>query len=708
MRKIQKIPFIFAISVALVRAQDPNLIDVTSLDQLDAMRHDLDGDGAVEVTTDASPSGNIDALEPLSAYATQFPGGAYYTRDSGTDTEVADAAVAAVASTTYVYKLPAPASGSYTGYELTEHLDFNGTKWGSDCTSACLEADGGEAGTDAAVGWNPIGDLTNPFLGTFDGNGYTISNIFIDRNTTNVGLFASIGPDGEVRNLGLEGGSVRGQATGGLGGTVAPLAGALAGTVRACYATTNAEGAHTSNIYVSGLVGFVQNGTLASCYATGNATSTSTTGYSRCGGLVAHLQSQNLGPVSNCYATGNANADGTNATAGGLIGASNNGSVTACYATGNANATATGTATAGGLIGSGNATVTASYFDYKASNRPSTDEYAQSTYALQSETSYTGLFEAWDDQEQWVMDGPEHYIWSLCGDTEYPKLNVDFDGDGTPSVGEFGAQGPCTSSFARIIDLETAGTAQDTKIMGLETGQTEHGTKLTELETAGTAQDTKITALETAKTELETAGAAQDTKITALETAKTELETAGAAQDTKITALETAKTELETGQTAQDTKITALETAKTELETAQAAIQAKIAAFEAALTAAGVDIPDPPTGGTPGGGTPGTTPPTGGTPGTTPPSTTTIYNVPAPSGTPQAYPNPAQHTLLFANLTPGSTYVYKIYTAAGSFLTSGTVQDDKAINISTLESGQYLLTLQNNEREVLRTSLLIE
>ena len=627
----------FFVAICSLSAQDDaTLIDVTNLEQLDAIRYDLDGDGL--------PSSSGEA-----AWESAF--GDDVTADTDDATH----------------------SGSnIVGYELTADLDFNGTKWGSDCSSNCLEAAGTEGGTEASVGWNPIGDLSNQFLGTFHGNGHTISNIFIDRDIAYVGLFGVIGADGEVRNLGIEGGSVKGQSISSLSVSVAPLVGTLTGTVRVCYATASAEATGAGILYVGGLVGLVSGGTITTCYATGTVTGTATSDLLYCGGLVGYCQGGGV-VVSNCYATGNATADGTNVVAGGLIGRAVTGSITASYATGEASGTATGTAEVGGLVGSVGATttVTGSYFDYEVSNRPSSDDHAQSTHALQSITRYTGLFEAWDDQEQWVMDGPEHYLWSVCGEDQYPKLSVDFDGDGTPSVGEFGAQGPCTSSFARIIDLETAGTAQDTKITELETGQTTHGTKLTELEAAGTAQDTKITELETGQTEhgtklteLETGQSDLETSQTAQDTKLTELETAGAAQDTKITALETAKTELETGQTdletagtaqdtkitaletnrdEQDTKITALETAKTELETAQAAIQAKIAAFEAALTAAGVDIPDPPTGGTPGGGTPGTTPPTGGTPGTTPPSTTTIYSVPATSGAPQAYPNPA-HT----------------------------------------------------------------
>ena len=926
MKNFLKIPFMFAISVAFVYAQDDaTLIDVTNLDQLDAMRYDLDGDGL--------PSSSGEA-----AWESAF--GDDVTADTDDATH----------------------SGSnIVGYELTADLDFNGTKWGSDCSSNCLEAAGTEGGTEASVGWLPIGDNTDRFLGTFDGNGHTISNIFIDRDIDAVGLFGAIGDDGEVRNLGIEGGSVKGQNTG-------PLAGIVRGTARVCYATANAEGESTSNFRVGGLIGTLDGGTLASCYATGNATAMTTNNVDAdCGGLVGFSTSNtNISAISNCYATGSATSSGRTPTAGGLIGNASHGSVTACYARGDANATATNSASPGGLVGDIlSATITASYFDSDVSNRPSTDEGAQSTAALQGTLSYTGIYEAWDDQAQWTTGGAQQSIWSFCGTNQYPKLNVDFDGDGIPSVAEFGTQGPCTASLASTLDLEatktalqTSQTEQGTKITELTTTQADQGTKLTDLETnlqtlqttigtsttptaeatytvtftstwsstthpinfptnsnphyssligavhnssfnmwevgatvgqnaamgmeqmaetggtsqlrtfienaitattakaiisgaglgqstgstsinftatqehpqitlvsmiapspdwfigvqnlnlfennawvetktidlrlydAGTddgetytapnadtnpkepisrltspnnetsfmngepfigtftfsltsapttgattstglsgrittlettqtAQDTKITTLETSQTAqdtkittLETAGTAQDTKIT-------ELETAGTAQDTKITELETAKTALETGQAAQDTKITTLETTQTTHGTKLTTIEAKIAAFEAALTNAGVEIPDPPPtggtpgGGTPGGGTPGTTPPTGGTPGTTPPTgtpptTTTIYSVPATSGAPQAYPNPAKQKLLFANLTPGNTYVYKIYTAAGNFLTSGTVQDDKAINISALESGQYLLTLQNNDREVLRTSLLVE
>ena len=58
--------------------------------------------------------------------------------------------------------------------------------------------------------WDPIGDDSAGFTGVLDGNGYTISNLTINRpDEDGVGLFAIIGDPstmsgGEVRNLGIE------------------------------------------------------------------------------------------------------------------------------------------------------------------------------------------------------------------------------------------------------------------------------------------------------------------------------------------------------------------------------------------------------------------------------------------------------------------------------------------------------------------------
>ena len=53
------------------------------------------------------------------------------------------------------------------------------------------------------VGFSAIGGGTKPtpFLGTFDGNGYTISNLKIESVNGSTGFFAYIGTGGNVENL---------------------------------------------------------------------------------------------------------------------------------------------------------------------------------------------------------------------------------------------------------------------------------------------------------------------------------------------------------------------------------------------------------------------------------------------------------------------------------------------------------------------------
>ena len=78
-------------------------------------------------------------------------------------------------------------------------------------------------------GWEPIGnyyedknhDLYKPFTGTFNGNGYKIKNLYINRpDENNVGLFSFVGEKGEVKNVYLENIYIEGNNNvGGLAGT---------------------------------------------------------------------------------------------------------------------------------------------------------------------------------------------------------------------------------------------------------------------------------------------------------------------------------------------------------------------------------------------------------------------------------------------------------------------------------------------------------
>ena len=131
------------------------LIEVSNLEQLDAIRYDLDGDGSPDNSGDANKYGDA------------FP-------TSGTETVC---------------------ESGCKGYELTRSLDFD------DADSYASSAV--NATWTAGSGWEPIARVgRSQFF--FNGNEHTISNLFIERiDTESVGLFSLNHLDGVILNIGL-------------------------------------------------------------------------------------------------------------------------------------------------------------------------------------------------------------------------------------------------------------------------------------------------------------------------------------------------------------------------------------------------------------------------------------------------------------------------------------------------------------------------
>ena len=179
-------------------------------------------------------------------------------------------------------------------------------------------------------GWQPIGNYTGGnFTGSFDGQGYEIKDLFINRpGEDGIGLFGYVGEEGIVKNVGVVEASITSIAA--VGGLVAFNKG---GTVSNCYVTGSITG---TSIVIGGLVGSNEEGIVSNCYATGTIS-----GSSMIGGLVG----DNRGTVSDSYSTGNVTGDDF---VGGLVGSNyDEGTVNNCYSNGNV----TGDAAIGGLVG---------------------------------------------------------------------------------------------------------------------------------------------------------------------------------------------------------------------------------------------------------------------------------------------------------------------------------------------------------------------
>ncbi|NKJ39995.1 MBG domain-containing protein [Rhizobium sp. SG570] len=206
------------------------------------------------------------------------------------------------------------------------------------------------AGWNSGAGFKPIGTLSmnasyaysgTPFYGVFDGQNYAISNLTINRPSTNVtGLFT--GNSGQIRNFGVTSGSITGNIY------VGGLVGQNYGNIINSFSGASVSGYR----YSGGLVADHEGGVIRSSYATGDVSNTlrgQGSGGDSAGGLVGY----NRAAVVGSYATGNVYAQG--GMAGGLVG-QNIGSISQSYATGSVTAIY-----AGGLVGTQVGSITQSY-----------------------------------------------------------------------------------------------------------------------------------------------------------------------------------------------------------------------------------------------------------------------------------------------------------------------------------------------------------
>lgn len=175
---------------------------------------------------------------------------------------------------------------------LTGNIDFS---------SICSESLGS---------FTPIGNSTSAFEGIFDGQNYTISNLYINsQDSDNIALFGVI-KNGGVRNL-----TVTGSVTGN-GNNVAGVIGYIEnGYVENCINNVNVENTATECYRAGGVVALMKNSSIKECENYG----TIKANYQQSGGIVATVieDSEEVKIIENCENYGNVTA--TNIS-GGIVG----------------------------------------------------------------------------------------------------------------------------------------------------------------------------------------------------------------------------------------------------------------------------------------------------------------------------------------------------------------------------------------------------
>lgn len=282
-----------------------------------------------------------------------------------------------------------------TPAQLTEVSDYPSAWWelGNDIDLDVSPYNTGD-------GWAPLCSAI-AFSGNFNGAGYTIDNLFIDRSSTDeVGLFSAVGSGALIRNLTLTNGDVTGQYyVGGLLGRVYS-SGSL--KINNCSVSGTIEGTDDVGI----LIGFVHGtANIRNCYTSGSAT-----GRSSIGGLIGGIGygfGVGSAEIKNCYST--AEVSSSTGPAGSFIGAALSDSVfTDCYATGELTGTY-GT----GFCGYGKPTTTNCYFDITTTG---------TIYSTVGEGKTTAEMKTQDTFVDWEWDK----AWDIS--TSYPfLLDLEFD-----------------------------------------------------------------------------------------------------------------------------------------------------------------------------------------------------------------------------------------------------------------------------------------
>jgi len=267
------------------------------------------------------------------------------------------------------------------------------------------------------------------FKGTFDGAGYTLSNLTVNQPFNDYIGFIGRLNSGTLTNVGLTNIIVTGHnfvgglagyngyrdygtisnsySTGEIGATnnnasfgrsgVGGLVGYNYGTISNSYSAVAVSGKYS----IGGLVGS-NYGTISNSYSMGNVTGNdlSYEGSSSIGGLVGY----NYSTISNSYSTG---AVSSRYEVGGLVGMNDGGTIINSYSTG----AVSGSSNVGGLVGYNSGTITNSFWDTETSGQTSSaGGTGMTTTDFMNKANFTSATAAngnvnpgWDFNTTWWM-----------------------------------------------------------------------------------------------------------------------------------------------------------------------------------------------------------------------------------------------------------------------------------------------------------------
>ena len=216
--------------------------------------------------------------------------------------------------------------------------------------------------------WTPIGSSTVPYTGSFDGQGHTISGLYV-HGSSYIGLFGATDTGCTLTGITLEDVYVVGTTyVGALGGYIGST------TLTDCSVSGTVIG---SGVYVGGITGFLDYGTTQNCHNACSVTGSANyvggiagviriTDISGCGnsgtifgknsyvgGIAGEYRN---GTIKNCWNTGDVSCNQSDV--GGILGATSLATVSRCYNTGYIRGIYSNHYYSGGVVGRNKSTST--------------------------------------------------------------------------------------------------------------------------------------------------------------------------------------------------------------------------------------------------------------------------------------------------------------------------------------------------------------
>ena len=182
-------------------------------------------------------------------------------------------------------------------YALANDIDANETR----------EWNGG-------AGFEPVGTNTDRFNGILDGRGYSITDLYINRESSNQGLFGYMGPGGSIKNVIMIDVNITSWgSTGGLVGN----------NVHGVIHNSSVTGSVYGSSWYRGLLVGLNQGEIYDCYSMGNVTN---------GNYLGGLVGENQGLIYDSYSVSRIDGD---YHLGGLVGRNDGGTIRDSHAHGN-------------------------------------------------------------------------------------------------------------------------------------------------------------------------------------------------------------------------------------------------------------------------------------------------------------------------------------------------------------------------------------